>query len=101
MIKDAEKQFISSLKNQQMISTQIELCKVAIRQDQPLRAIELYQNGSKLHTYEPSFIAGVARIYDMLNDPRKAFQLYKQVLTVDNNSVESIASIASYHFYTD
>ena len=42
MIKDAEKQFSSSLKNQQMITTQIELCKVAIRQDQPLRAIEHY-----------------------------------------------------------
>ena len=42
MIKDAERQFVSSLKTQQMISTQIELCKIAIRQDQPLRAIELY-----------------------------------------------------------
>ena len=46
-------------------------------------------------------IVGIARIYDMLNDPRKAFQMYKQVLTFDNNSIESIASIASYHFYTD
>ena len=54
-----------------------------------------------MHVYEPSFIAGVARIHDMLNDPKKAFQMYKQVLVVDNNSVESIASIASYHFYTD
>jgi tetratricopeptide repeat protein 8 len=33
MIKDAERQFISSLKDQHMISTQIELVKVAIRQD--------------------------------------------------------------------
>ena len=46
-------------------------------------------------------LAGVARIYDMLNDPRKSFLLYKQVLTYENNSVEAIASIASYHFYTD
>ena len=43
----------------------------------------------------------MARINDMLNDARKAFTLYKQVLTFDNNSVEAIASIASYHFYTD
>ena len=54
-----------------------------------------------MHKYEASFIAGIARIYEMLNDPRKAFNMYKQVLVVDNNSVESIASIASYHFYTD
>jgi len=45
--------------------------------------------------------AGMARIYDMLNDPKTAFNLYKQVLTHDNNSIEAIASIASYHFYTD
>ena len=31
MIKDAEKQFLSSLKTQDMISTHIELAKVAIR----------------------------------------------------------------------
>jgi len=37
----------------------------------------------------------------MLNDPKKSFTLYKQVLTFDNNNVEAIASIASYHFYTD
>jgi len=43
MLKDAERQFISSLKSQAMLSTAIELAKIAIRQDQPLRAIELYQ----------------------------------------------------------
>lgn len=31
MIKDAERQFISALKQQEMISTQIELAKVAVR----------------------------------------------------------------------
>jgi len=33
LIKDAEKQFESSLKNQDMISTHLELAKIAIRQD--------------------------------------------------------------------
>ena len=46
-------------------------------------------------------IIGIARIHDMLNDPKKAFIMYKQVLLYDNNNVEAIASIASYHFYTD
>jgi len=53
MIKEAEKQFISSLKNQSMVSTQIELVKVAIKQDQPIRAVELFQSGLKTHTYDP------------------------------------------------
>lgn len=51
--------------------------------------------------YDPQLQIGMARINDMLNDAKKAFTLYKQVLTFDNNSVEAIASIASYHFYTD
>ena len=33
MIKDAEAQFLSSIKNQSMISTHIELVKVAVKQD--------------------------------------------------------------------
>ncbi len=33
MIKDAEKQFLSALKSQDMITTHIELAKVAIKQD--------------------------------------------------------------------
>ena len=46
-------------------------------------------------------IAGIARIHERLNDSKKSFLMYKQLLTFDNNSVESIASIAAYHFYTD
>ena len=84
-----------------MVSTQIELVKVAIKQDQPIRAVELLQNGMKIHMYDPQLQMGVARVHDMLNDSRKAFLLYKSVLTFENNSVEAIASIASYHFYTD
>jgi hypothetical protein len=42
MIKDAERQFLSAIKNQDMICLHLELVKVAVRQDQPMRAIELY-----------------------------------------------------------
>jgi tetratricopeptide repeat protein 8 len=84
-----------------MVAVHLELAKVAIRTDQPLRAIDIYSNALKQHCYDPSLQIGIARIYEQLNDARKAFLLYKQVLSFDNNSVESIASIASYHFYTD
>jgi tetratricopeptide repeat protein 8 len=43
MIKDAEKQIISAIKDQDMIVLHLELVKVAIKQDQPLRAIDLYK----------------------------------------------------------
>ena len=101
MIKEAEKQFVSAIKNQSMVALHLELAKVAIRQDQPLRAIDIYSNALLKHCYDPSLQVGIARIYEMLNDAWKSFVLYKTVLTFDNNSIESIASIASYHFYTD
>jgi tetratricopeptide repeat protein 8 len=101
MIKDSEKQFISSLKDQNMIGTQIELAKVAIRLDQPVRAIQLYDEGLRKHSFESSLEVGIARIHEQLNDSRKSFLLYKNILILQNNNVEAIASIASYHFYTD
>jgi len=101
MIAEARQQFVSSLKNQDMVTTHLELAKVAIRQDQPTRAVEEYSDGLKVHPFETHFFTGIARVHDMLNDPAKSLIFYKKVLQFDNSSVESIASIASYHFYTD
>jgi tetratricopeptide repeat protein 8 len=101
MIKDAEKQMISAIKNQDMIVLHLELVKVAIKQDQPLRAIDLYNKALNIYNNESSFKIGIARIHDLLNDPGQAFKIYKQILLFDNNNVEGIAQIASYHFYTD
>lgn len=79
----------------------LELVKVAVRQDQPLRAIELYEKALEKFKNESSLRIGIARIHDLLNDPAQAYGLYRKILLFDNNNVEAIASIASYHFYTD
>ena len=42
MIKYAEKQFLSDLKEYDMIVLHLEIVKVAVRLDQPIRAIELF-----------------------------------------------------------
>lgn len=84
MIKDAEKQFLSALKSQDMISLWLELAKVAIRQDQPVKAIETYQNGLKAHQFETHLLVGIARVHDLLNDPAKATTFYKKILLYDN-----------------
>lgn len=52
-----------------MIILHLELVKVAIRQDQPLRAIELYEKALKTYPNETSLRVGIARIHDLLNDP--------------------------------
>jgi len=77
------------------------LAKISIRQDQPQKAIEIYNSGLKTHPHETHLITGIARIHDMLNDSAQAVNFYKKVLTFDSASIESIAQLASYHFYTD
>ena len=61
----------------------------------------MLSSGLEKHPYDPSLQISIARINEMLNEQKKSFLLFKQVLVFDNNSVEAIASIASYHFYTD
>jgi tetratricopeptide repeat protein 8 len=46
MYRDAEKQFKSALKQQEMIDTYLYLAKVYIRLDQPKTAIEVYKQGT-------------------------------------------------------
>jgi len=63
--------------------------------------MEIFEQALKKYPYEVNFIIGMARIQDMLNDSAKAVELYKKVLQVESCNLEAVASIASYHFYTD
>lgn len=60
-----------------MVCTQLELAKIAIRQDQPLRAITIYQQGLDKQRQDVSLMIGIARIRDMLNESKLAYQSYK------------------------
>lgn len=60
-----------------MIVLHLELVKVAIKQDQPLRAIDLYNKALQIYKNESSIRIGIARIHDLLNDPGQAFKIYK------------------------
>lgn len=101
MIKEAERQLISSLKSQDMVCTHLELAKVSIRKDQPAQAIDVYEKGTKVHKYEVHLFQGISRVHEMLNDSIKSNALCKKILIFDNTNMESIATLASYHFYTD
>eukprot|EP00002_Diphylleia_rotans_P005388 TRINITY_DN1451_c0_g1_i2.p1 TRINITY_DN1451_c0_g1~~TRINITY_DN1451_c0_g1_i2.p1 ORF type:complete len:372 (+),score=66.12 TRINITY_DN1451_c0_g1_i2:43-1158(+) len=101
LLRDAERQFKSSLKNQEMVSTYLELCKVYLRMDQPNTALEYYLKGAERFPGDVSLLTGVARVYDAINDIPKSILYYKKVLQADNANVEAIACIASNHFYTD
>lgn len=101
LYRDAERQFRSANREEHMVVTTLELCKVYIKLDQPNTAIETYIKATEQHPGDTSLLLGVARVYDMINDMEKGVQLWKRVLSFDASNVESIACLASHHFYTD
>ncbi|GIX88931.1 tetratricopeptide repeat protein 8 [Caerostris extrusa] len=93
MFRDAEKQFKSSIKQQDMIDTYLWLGKVYIGLDQPLAALDVYKQGLEKFPQE-TFLMG-------LNDLDLAVKYYKDVLNYEAIDVEAIACIAAHHFYND
>ena len=65
MYRDAEKQFKSALKQQDMVDTVLYLCKVYVRLDQPLTAVDIYKAGLEKFPGETSLLTGIARIYEV------------------------------------
>lgn len=101
LLRDAERQFLSSLGNQTMVVTRLELCKIYLRLDQPNAAVQQYEAGQELHPGDISLLLCTARVHDALGDTDAGLELYKRVLAVDATSIEAIACLASYHFYAD
>ncbi|XP_067894932.1 tetratricopeptide repeat protein 8 isoform X2 [Heterodontus francisci] len=101
LYREAEKQFKSAFKQQEMVDTVLYLAKVYIRLDQPLTALSLFKQGLDRFPGEVTLLTGIARIYDEMNNIVSATEYYKDVLKQDNTNVEAIACIGSNHFYSD
>ena len=72
-----------------------------IKLDQPNTALEIYSKAMNKYPTEISFVIGQARIHEELNDSGKSVELYRRALAIESSNLESVASIASYHFYMD
>ncbi|XP_059770781.1 tetratricopeptide repeat protein 8 isoform X2 [Balaenoptera ricei] len=101
MYREAEKQFKSALKQQEMVDTFLYLAKVYISLDQPVTALNLFKQGLDKFPGEVALLCGIARIYEEMNNISSATEYYKEVLKQDNSNVEAIACIGSNHFYSD
>ncbi|KAM6133242.1 tetratricopeptide repeat protein 8 isoform 4-T4 [Phoenicopterus ruber ruber] len=101
LYREAEKQFKSALKQQDMVDTILYLAKVYLRLDQPVTALNLFKQGLDRFPGEVTLICGIARIYEEMNNISTAAEYYKDVLKQDNTHVEAIACIGSNHFYSD
>ena len=77
VFREAERQLKSSLGEEDMVVTHLELCKVYLRLDQPNTALEHLTKASQSHPMEPRLILSIARIHDMLNNPDQAVTFYK------------------------
>ncbi|KAM6360402.1 tetratricopeptide repeat protein 8 isoform 2-T2 [Alca torda] len=101
LYREAEKQFKSALKQQDMVDTILYLAKVYLRLDQPVTALNLFKQGLDRFPGEVALTCGIARIYEEMNNISLAAEYYKDVLKQDNTHVEAIACIGSNHFYSD
>jgi len=101
MLREAEKQFKSALRQQDMVETYLELAKVYMKLDQPNAALDTYMRGAEAFTGDPSMLVGMARVQEVMGDSDKSCALYKRVLAYDGAHVESIACVAANHFYSD
>ncbi|KAM6171004.1 tetratricopeptide repeat protein 8 isoform 5-T5 [Erethizon dorsatum] len=101
MYREAEKQFKSALKQQEMVDTFLYLAKVYMSLDQPVTALNLFKQGLDKFPGEVTLLCGIARIYEEMNNSSSAAEYYKEVLKQDNTHVEAIACIGSNHFYSD
>lgn len=101
LYREAQKQYLSALKQQEMILTYLELSKVYLKLDQPNTALDNYMTAAEKFPGDTSLIVGIARVYDALNDIPRSIQYYKKVLHYDASNAEAIACLASHHFYND
>eukprot|EP00451_Oxyrrhis_marina_P015597 CAMPEP_0204328882 /NCGR_PEP_ID=MMETSP0469-20131031/13746_1 /ASSEMBLY_ACC=CAM_ASM_000384 /TAXON_ID=2969 /ORGANISM="Oxyrrhis marina" /LENGTH=360 /DNA_ID=CAMNT_0051311389 /DNA_START=29 /DNA_END=1111 /DNA_ORIENTATION=- len=101
LYREAEKQFKSANRDEAMIATHLELCKVYLRLDQPNSALDEYGRAGEKFVGDIHILLALARTYDQLNAMMRGVQFYKRVLSFDSVNAEAIACLASHHFYTD
>mmetsp|Transcript_7923 Transcript_7923/g.19260 ORF Transcript_7923/g.19260 Transcript_7923/m.19260 type:complete len:535 (-) Transcript_7923:206-1810(-) len=101
LLRDSEQQLLSSIKEQPMVTTYLQLANIYLRLDQPNKALETLAKGSARFGHDVSLLLAQARVHDAVNAADKAVTVYKQVLSLDASNVESVACLASFQFYSD
>ena len=73
LFRDAEKQYMSALKQHVNIDIYLYLTKIYIKLDQPLNAISKLKEANEKFAYETSVLQGIARIYEVSDFGKKTF----------------------------
>ncbi|MBN3271131.1 TTC8 protein, partial [Polyodon spathula] len=96
LYREAEKQFKSALKQQEMVDSFLYLAKVYLRLDQPVTAICLFKQGLDQFPGEVTMLNGIARIYEArgIGDSVLAYQCFKLALSNNNDHAEAYNNLA-------
>eukprot|EP00041_Stephanoeca_diplocostata_P031764 m.997922 g.997922 ORF g.997922 m.997922 type:complete len:385 (-) comp24023_c0_seq13:2520-3674(-) len=102
-VREAEENYLLSLQVRRTVLVTHFLANVHIKQDQPLRAIECYQQGleSPEGANDPTLTTAIARVYAAVGDNANAVAMYNAVLENDSTNAEAIACVAADCFYSD
>lgn len=65
LFRDAEKQYLSALKQQNSIDMYLYIAKVYTKLDQPLNAINRLKEGNEKFPFEISLLQGIARLHEV------------------------------------
>ena len=101
MVRDAEQQFKSALRDCKTIETILRLVRVYIKLDQPLAAIDACKKGLEHFPNDVNILTEMGRIFDGLNNMSMSLKYYKIIVQEDASHTEAIASIGMHHFYSD
>ncbi|VDP15360.1 unnamed protein product [Soboliphyme baturini] len=75
--------------------------KVYTSVDQPLNAIRCLESALLNFLEDTSILLSLARLYEGIGETDLSQQHYKRLLKEDCTNIESIACIATHHFYSD
>ena len=100
LYRDSERQLLSSLRDQNMTTTVLELAKVYLRLDQPNTALKALQKAVEEAPTEPRLQLGIARIHEMMYALGPSVVFYQRVLMLDASNVEGLACLAANYFYS-
>ncbi|KAJ3626542.1 hypothetical protein MTP99_017029 [Tenebrio molitor] len=101
LIRDAEQQMRSALKQHHHVETFIRLTRIYLRLDQPLSAVEICKAGLEVFRNDVSIMTELARLYETLNETPSSVKYYRSIVIEDAMNTEAIACIGMYHFYNN
>ncbi|XP_077255122.1 tetratricopeptide repeat protein 8 isoform X2 [Temnothorax americanus] len=101
LVRDAEQQFKSALKDHRNVETVLRLIRVYVRLDQPVAALDTCKRGLESFANDVTILTEMGRIFESLNNATMSMKYYKLIAQEDASHTEAIASIGMHHFYND